>query len=113
MQLYAGRPAHQWRGFAALDARSSGEPVTWYDSARHHAAWRHQHQSDDGGHANAEHVGMRGEHDDVSVNARYNGSRQRHGRRGNAGRIAAGLLIGELMPSHKTSMRMPGRLSQA
>jgi hypothetical protein len=23
MQLYAGRPAHQWRGFAALDAGDS------------------------------------------------------------------------------------------
>ena len=92
MQLHAGRPADQWRGFAALDAGNSGEPATRHDSARRHAAWRHQHRSGNGGHANAEHVGMRREHDDESGNARHDGTGQCHGRRGNAGRIAAGLL---------------------
>jgi AraC-like DNA-binding protein len=92
MQLYAGRPADQWRGFTALDAGNSGEPVTWYDSARHHAAWRHHHRSDNGGHADAEHVGMRRERDNESGNARHDGTGQRHRRRGNAGRISTRLL---------------------
>jgi hypothetical protein len=35
---------------------------------------------------------MRRKHDDVSGCARHNGTRQCNGRRGNAGRIAAGLL---------------------
>jgi two-component system OmpR family response regulator len=35
---------------------------------------------------------MRREHGDESGDTRYNSARQRHGRRGNAGRIAAGLL---------------------
>jgi hypothetical protein len=94
MQLYAGRSADQWRGFAALDAGNSGEPTTRYDSARHRAAWRHQHRSGNGGYADAEHVGMRREHDNESGNAGHNGTGQRHGRRGNSGRIAAGLLTG-------------------
>jgi hypothetical protein len=37
---------------------------------------------------------MRREHDDESGNARHDGAGQRHGRRGNAGRVAAGLLTG-------------------
>ena len=90
MQLDAGRPADQWRGFAALDAGNSGEPATRYDSARRHSAWRHQHRSDSGGDANAEHVGMRREHDDESGDARHDGAGQRHGRRGNAGRMPPG-----------------------
>jgi hypothetical protein len=94
MQLDAGRPADQRRGFAALDAGNFGEPATRYDSARRCATWRHQHRSGDGGYANAEHVGMRREHDDVSGNAWDDGTGQRHGRRGNAGRITAGLLTG-------------------
>jgi hypothetical protein len=96
MQLYAGRSADQRCGFTALNAGNSGEPATRHDSARCHAAWRHQHRSDRGGYANAEHVGMRREHDDESGNARHDGTGQRHGRRGNAGRSAAGLLTGQL-----------------
>jgi hypothetical protein len=92
MQLYAGRTTDQWRGFAAFDAGNSGEPVTRYDSARHRTAWRHKHRSNNAGYANAEHLGMRGEHDDESGNVRHDGTGQRHGRRDNAGRIAAGLL---------------------
>jgi hypothetical protein len=94
LQFCAGRAADQWRGLAALDAGNSGEPAARYDSARHHAACRHQHRSGNGGYADAEHVGMRREHDDESGNARHDGTGQRHGRRGNAGRIAAGLLTG-------------------
>jgi hypothetical protein len=108
MQLYAGRTADQWRGFTALDTGNSGEPITWYDSAGHHAAWRHQHRSNNGGHADAEHLGMRREPDDESGNARHDGTSQRHGRGGNAGRIPTGLLKGELappMPSRKTPIR--------
>ena len=108
MQLYAGRTADQWRGFTALDTGNSGEPITRYDSARHHAAWRHQHRSNNGGHADAEHLGMRREPDDESGNARHDGTSQRHGRGGNAGRIPTGLLKGELappMPSRKTPIR--------
>jgi hypothetical protein len=93
MQLYAGRPADQWRGFAAHDAGNSGEPITRYDSARHRATWGHQHRSGNGGYANAEHVGMRREHDDESGNSWHDGTGQCHGRRGNAGRIDAGLLM--------------------
>jgi hypothetical protein len=97
MQLHAGRPADQWSGFAALDAGNSGEPAARYDSARHHAAWRYQHRSGNGGYANAEHVGMRREHDDESGDARHDGTGQRHWRRGNAGRIASGLLTGSVL----------------
>ena len=95
MQFYAGGAADQWRGLAALDARNSGEPVTRHDSARHRAAWQHQHRSDNVGYANAEHLSMRGEQDDESGNAGHEGTGQRHGRRSNAGRIAAGLLTGQ------------------
>jgi hypothetical protein len=100
MQLHPGRPANQWRGFAADDAANSGEPITRYDSARHRAAWRHQHRSGDGGYANAEHLGMRREHDDVFGDARHHGAGQRHGRRGNPGRISAGLLTGRKRRLH-------------
>jgi len=95
MQLYARRPTDQWRGFAALDDRNSYEPATRYNSARSHPAWGHQHRSDNGGHANAEYVGMRREHDDESGNARHDGTGQRHGRRGNAGRIGTARLLME------------------
>jgi hypothetical protein len=69
MQLHPGRSADQRRGFAALDARNSGEPGARHDSAGYHAARQYQHRSDDGRsdddrRANAEHVGMRREHDD-------------------------------------------------
>jgi hypothetical protein len=107
MQLYPGRPADQWRGFAALDAGNSREPITRYDSAKHRAAWRHQHRSHNDGYANAEHTGMRREHHDESGNAWHDGTSQRHGRCGNAGRLAApGLLTGEFAfptPSRKTA----------
>jgi hypothetical protein len=92
VQLHAGRPTDQRRGFAALDAGNTGEFAPWYDSARHHTAWRHQHRSYDGGYANAEHVGMRREHDDEFGDARHDGTGQRHWRRGNAWRIASRLL---------------------
>jgi hypothetical protein len=75
VQLYAGRSADQRRGFAALDARNSGEPATRYDSAGSRAAWDHQHRSDNGGYANAEHVSMRREHNDESGDIRHNGTR--------------------------------------
>ena len=107
MQLYAGRPADQWRGFAALDAGNSSYPAAWYDSTCDHGARRHQHRCDNGGYANAEHLGMRRKHDDESRNA-WHDAGQRHGRGGNARRIAAGLLMGELAPpisSRKTPMR--------
>ena len=99
MQLFAGRHADQRRRFTALNARNSGEPATRYDSASRHAAWRHQHRSDNGGYANAEHVGMRREYDDEFGDARHNGTCQRHGRRGNAGRIAAARLLMQTTPA--------------
>jgi two-component system OmpR family response regulator len=53
---------------------------------------------------------MRREHDDESGNARHDGAGQRHGRRGNAGRIAAGLLTGELAsPRFARNGRSVGR----
>jgi hypothetical protein len=103
MQLSAGRSADQWRGFAALDAGHSDEHVTRDDSAKHRTAWRHQHRSDNGGYANAEHIGLRRKHDDESDNARHDGTGQQHGRRGNAGRIAARLLTGNSSPSPNSS----------
>ncbi|HTB00547.1 MAG TPA: hypothetical protein VK804_08730 [Bradyrhizobium sp.] len=36
MQLYAGGPIRQWRGFAALNAANSGEPSAWHDTTGHH-----------------------------------------------------------------------------
>jgi hypothetical protein len=94
MQLYAGRAADQWRRFGALDAGNSGEPTTRYDSAGRRAAWRHQYRSDSGSYANAEHIGMRGKRHDESGDARHDGIGQRHGCRGDARRIAGGLLTG-------------------
>jgi hypothetical protein len=38
---------------------------------------------------------MRGEHNDESGDARHDGTGQRHGRRGNAGRIASARLLME------------------
>jgi hypothetical protein len=98
VQFYARRPADQCRRVAALDARNFGEPATRYDSAGRRAAWDHQHRSDNGGYAHAEHVGMRREHDDESGDIRHDGTGQCHGRRGNAGRIAAGLLMETTQP---------------
>jgi hypothetical protein len=95
MQLYAGRSADQWRRIAALDARNSGGAATRYDSAGRRAAWGHKHRSDNGGYANAEHVGMRRKHDDESGDIRHDGTGQRHGRRGNAGRIGSARLLME------------------
>jgi len=59
MQLGAGRPADQWRGFAALDAGNSSDSATRHDSAGRRAAWRYQYRSDSGSQSNTEHVGMR------------------------------------------------------
>jgi hypothetical protein len=95
VQLYARRPADQWRRIAALDAGNSGEPATRHDSAGRRAAWDHQHRSDNGGYANAEHVGMRRKHDNESDDIRHDGTGQRHGRRGNAGCIASARLLME------------------
>jgi hypothetical protein len=96
MQLYAGRPADQWRGFADLDAGNSGKSITRYNSARHHTTRRYQHRSYNDGYANAEHLCLRREHDDGSGDARHNGAGQCHRSRGNAGRIATGLLTANL-----------------
>jgi hypothetical protein len=93
MQFYARRPPDQWRGPAALDAGNSGEPAARHNSAGRRAARRHQHRSGDGGYTNAEHVGMRREHDDESGSARHDGTGQRHRRRGHARRIAAAGLL--------------------
>jgi len=98
MQLYAGRSAGQWRGFAALDPRGSEQPFAWHDSTGGHRACRHQHRSDHGGGADAEHVGMRRERDHESGDARHDGTCQRHGRRGDPGPIA-GIAIGLLKSS--------------
>ena len=95
MQLYAGRSADQWRGFAALDPRGSEQPFAWHDSTGGHAACRHQHRSDNGRDADAKYIGLRREHDDESGDARHDGAGQRHGCRGNAGCIA-GIPIGLL-----------------
>jgi hypothetical protein len=112
MQLYTGRSADQWRGFAALDPRRSEQPSAGHDSTRGHGACRHQHRSDNDRGADAEYVGLRREHDDESGNAGHDGAGQRHGRRGNAGRlapfIATGLLRGKLgsrRPRAKRPMR--------
>jgi len=113
MQLYAGRPADQWRGFAALDAGNSGEPATRDDSAGYHAARRHQHRSDNDDYAYAEYVGLRRERDDEPVNARHDGAGQRHRRRGDTrriARIAIGLLTGKFSP--KPSRKMAGTSDQ-
>jgi hypothetical protein len=105
MQLDAGRPADQWHGFAALDAANFGQPATRHDSAGYHAARRHQHRPYDGGYANAEHLGMCRELNDECGDAGHDGTGQRHWRRGNAGRIAAGLLTG--LP-YRRADRAPG-----
>lgn len=118
MQLCAGRSADQWRGFAALDPRGSEQPFAWHDSTGGHAACRHQHRSDHGRDADAEYIGLRREHDDESGNARHDGTGQRHGGRGNAGRIACipiGLLRGTPLfrrlrakrPVRPQAMQMP------
>jgi hypothetical protein len=104
VQFHSGRPADQWRGFVALDTRNSGEPATRYASTKHHAGW-HQHRSDNGGYANAEHIGMRRKHDDESDNARHDGTRQCHGRRGNAWRTATRLLTGQSFQVQRQNFR--------
>jgi len=109
MQFYPGRSSDQWRGFAALDAGHSDEHVTRYDSAKHRAAWRHRHRSDNGGYANAEHIGMRRKHDDESDNARHDGTRQCHGRRGNAWRTATRLLTGQSFAKSSDRIFIPIR----
>jgi hypothetical protein len=96
MQLCAGRSADQWRGVAALDPRSPEQPPAWHDSTHSRSAWRHQHRSNNGRDADTEYVGVRREHDDESGNPRHDGTGQRDGRRGNAGRIASCIAIGLL-----------------
>jgi hypothetical protein len=108
MQFDTGRPTDQRRRFAALDAGDSGESSARYDSAGRCAAWRHQYRSDSGGYANAEYVGMCREPDDEPGDPRHDGAGQRLGRRGNAGRIAAGLLTAE--PRRRPD---PARMPQA
>jgi hypothetical protein len=110
MQLYAGRSADQWRGFAALDPPSSEQPPAWHDSTRGDAACQHQHRSDNDRGTDAEYVGLRRERDDESGNARDDGAGERNGSRGNAGRIGSSIAIGLLRgkirfstPSRKTA----------
>src|SRR5260221_1548896 len=95
MQLYAERSADQRRGFAALDARNSEQPVAWHNPAGYHAARYHQHRSDNDRDADSKHIGMRRENDDESGDARHDAPGQRHGSGGNAGRIAC-IAIGLL-----------------
>jgi len=95
MQLCAGRSADQWHRFAALDPGNSERPTAWHNSTRGHGPCRHQHRSDNECGADTKYVGMRGGRDDERGNARHDGAGQRHGRSGNAGRIAAGLLTGK------------------
>jgi len=95
MQLYARRSAHERRGFAALDARNSDQPTARHDSTRGRGACHYQHRSDNDRDADSKHVGMRREHDDESGDARHDAPGQRHGRSGDAGRIAC-IAIGLL-----------------
>ena len=105
MQLYAWRPADQWRGFAAVDPRGFEQPAAWHDSARGHRACQHQHRSDNDRGADAKYVGLRREHHDESGNAQHDGACQCHGRRGNAGRIAC-IAIGLLTRKDFASSRL-------
>jgi hypothetical protein len=41
VQLYAGRTAEQWRGFAAFNPANSGGPFTRHDTTGRQSAWRH------------------------------------------------------------------------
>jgi hypothetical protein len=88
MQLYAERSGDQWRGFAALDPRNSEQPPAWHDSTSGHGACQHQHRSQNERGADAQYVSLRRERDDESGNARHDDTGQRHGRRGNARRVA-------------------------
>jgi hypothetical protein len=99
MQLNSGRSADQWRSFAAFDAGNSAQFATRHDPARYNGACQYQHRSDNDRGADAEYVGLRRERDDESDNARHDGTGQRHGRGGNARRIACiaiGLLTEEI-----------------
>jgi hypothetical protein len=108
MQRYAGRTTDQWRRFAALDPRDSEQPPAWHDSTRGRGACRNQHRSDYDRGADAEHVGMRREHDDESGDARHDGAGQRHGRGGNARRIVAiGLLRRKLASARRANHKTP------
>jgi hypothetical protein len=92
MQHNAGRSADQRRRFADLDISNFNESVPRNDPAGYTAARRHQSRSDNDCNADAEYFGVRREHDDESCRTRDDGASQCHGRRGNARRIAAGLL---------------------
>ena len=117
VQLDAGWPTDQRRGFAAVDAASSGKPAARHDRTRGRRSRRHQHRSQHGaesGHgrdADAEHVGLRRERDDESGDARHDDAGQCHRRRCDAGRLGAcnavGMLTATLVfPAH---IRKPGR----
>jgi hypothetical protein len=112
MQFYTGRSADQRRGFAALDPRGSEQPPAGHDSTRGHRACQYQHRSDNDRGADAEYVGLRREHDDESGNAGKHDTGQRHGRRGNAGRISSSVAIGLLrgkLTSRRTRAKRPMR----
>jgi hypothetical protein len=94
LQLYAGRPADQRRGFAALDTGNFDESPPRHDLAGYNAACRHQPRSDDDRGADTKYVGLRREHDDEPGHARHDGAGQCHRCHDNPRRIAsAGLLM--------------------
>jgi len=77
-------------GLAACDPAGSATPPPGTIQAGHYPAAGTSIEADDGGHADAEHLGLRREHDDESGNFRHDGAGQRHGRGGDARGIAAG-----------------------
>jgi hypothetical protein len=96
MQLYAGRPAHERRGFAAIDAANSGEPAPRHDSAGYHGAWRHQHRSNNDRGAGAKHIGMCLCYDDEPGDARHDDAGQCYRRRCHTRRIGSSISFGLL-----------------
>ena len=109
MQLRAGRPADQWRGAVIDDAGNTAESATRRDSAGDSSAGRHQHRPVHDRGTDSEYVGLCRKHDDEPGNAGHDGTGQRHGRRGNAGRIACiaiRLLTGETSLPHAFARRL-------
>jgi hypothetical protein len=87
MQRHPGRAADEWRSSVTYDAGDTAESAAGHDSAGGNPVGQHQHRSANGRGADTEYACLCREHDDEFGYARHDGTGQRYGCCGIAGRI--------------------------